>query len=123
MTSLDFDNNSVDSIICIATYHHLDNDIDRGLALDEMYRVLKVGGKVLLTVWAIEQEINSNFTFYNSDTMVPWKSRDDGNIYYRYYHIYKKGELMEEISRLCPLFKIGDAVWDLGNWSVVLEKI
>jgi ubiquinone/menaquinone biosynthesis C-methylase UbiE len=122
MTNLSFGNNSFDNIICIATYHHLDNDNDRRKALDEIYRVLKVGGKVLITVWSMEQESDSNFSFNSSDTMVPWKCRTDGITYQRYYHIYKKGELEEEISRLCPLFKVVDLVWELGNWVVVLEK-
>jgi len=121
MTSLPF-TELFDNIICIATYHHLDNDDDRKKALYELYRVLKTGGKVLLTVWAMEQDEESSFRFHNSDEMVPWKSRDDGITYERYYHIYKEGQLIEEISRLCPLFIVVDLVWELGNWVVVLTK-
>ena len=122
MTSLSFNDSIFDYGICIATYHHLDNDDDRKKALYEMYRVLKTGGKVLLTVWAMEQDKESTFRFHNSDEMVPWKSRDDGIIYLRYYHIYRNQELVEEINRLCPLFKILEVEWELGNWVVVLEK-
>jgi ubiquinone/menaquinone biosynthesis C-methylase UbiE len=121
MTSLPF-TELFDNIICIATYHHLDNDNDRKKALYEMYRVLKNGGKVLLTVWAMEQDEESSFRFMKSDEMVPWKSRDDGNTYLRYYHIYKEGDLIEEISRLCPLFTVVELVWELGNWVIVLTK-
>jgi len=122
MTKLYFDNTQFDNIICIATYHHLDNDIERGLALNEMYRVLKIGGKILLTVLSMKQELESNFSFHSSDTMVPWKSRDDSITYMRYYHIYRENELVEEINRLCPLFKIADLAYELGNWCVILEK-
>ena len=121
MTKLEFNDDSFDNIICIATYHHLDNDDDRKKALYEMYRVLKTGGKVLLTVWAMEQDEESTFRFHNSDEMVPWKSKDDGITYLRYYHIYRNQELVEEISRLCPLFQVVELVWELGNWVVVLS--
>jgi hypothetical protein len=54
--------------------------------------------------------------------MVPWKSKDDGNTYLRYYHIYRKDELRLEITRLCPEFKIMKIDWELGNWYVILKK-
>lgn len=123
MTDLPFDDNIFDYEICIATYHHLDNDVDRQKALDEMYRTLKIGGKILITVWAMEQEPDSNFNFNLSDEMVPWKSKDDGNTYLRYYHIYRKNELQEEINRLYPLFQVESIEYELGNWAIILYKI
>ena len=53
--NLSFENGTFDNIICIATYHHLNNDIDRATGLSELYRVLKEGGKILITVLAMEQ--------------------------------------------------------------------
>ena len=53
MTRLPYGSNEFDNIICIATYHHLDNPNDRRTALLEMYRILKPNGKILLTVWAM----------------------------------------------------------------------
>lgn len=122
ITKLDYLDNSFDYIICIATYHHLDNDMDRHLALKEMYRCLKERGQILITVWAMEQPENGKFNFTKTDEMVPWLSKDDGNTYLRYYHIYRKGELYLEISRLCPEFNIKKISWELGNWVCVLEK-
>ena len=122
MISLPFNNSEFDNIICIATYHHLDNDNDRKSALYEMYRVLRVGGEILITVWAMEQEINSLRSFTVSDEIVPWKCKKDGNTYLRYYHIYKKGELSEEIKRLFPEIQIISEDYDNGNWFVILTK-
>ena len=122
ITELKFDDDSFDFMICIATYHHLDNDIDRQKCLKEMYRCLKYNGEVFITVWAMEQQENSTFNFTQTDEMVPWKSKDDGNIYLRYYHIYRKDELRLEITRLCPEFKIVKIDWELGNWYVLLKK-
>ena len=122
MTYLSFDDNSFDNILCVATYHHLDNDYDRKKALHEMYRALKSGGKALIVVWSMEQDSDSNFHFTTNDEMVPWKCKTDGITYQRYYHIYKKGELEEEISRLCSLFKVNEALWDVGNWYIIISK-
>ena len=120
MTSLPFGSNEFDNIICIATYHHLDNANDRKKALLEMYRVLKPSGKLLLTVWAMEQELNSKRKFTRSDEMVSWEL--DGSTYYRYYHIYKKGELEEEIREFCSEFKIESIKYELGNWLIIISK-
>ena len=122
ITELKFDDDSFDFMICIATYHHLDNDVDRQKCLKEMYRCLKYNGEVFITVWAMEQQENSTFNFTQTDEMVPWKSKDDGNTYLRYYHIYRKDELRLEITRLCPEFKIVKIDWELGNWYVLLKK-
>ena len=122
MTKLDFEDGLFDNIICIATYHHLDNDNDRRAALSEMYRCLKVGGKLLLTVWAMEQGDTSTFNFSQSDEMVPWKSKDDGKTYMRYYHIYREGELFSEIKRLCPDLIWLAGGWELGNWYAILSR-
>lgn len=121
MSELDFANDSFDNMICIASYHHLDNDIERKLALIEMYRCLKPGGKILLTVWAKEQFEGSTFVFNSENEQVSWKSKD-GNIYYRYYHIYSKGDLEKEINKLESRFKIVEDGYEMGNWWVILSK-
>ena len=120
MTRLPYGSNEFDNIICIATYHHLDNPNDRRNALLEMYRVLKPNGKILLTVWAMEQELGSKRKFVSSDEMVSWEL--NGSTYYRYYHIYRSGELEEEIREFCSEFKIESVNYELGNWSILLRK-
>lgn len=121
MTSLPYRNNEFNNAICIASYHHLDNDTDREASLKEIYRCLKPGGKVLITVWAMEQDASSKRLFTKRDEQVPWKSKE-GVTHYRYYHIYNKGDLEEEITRLEPRFKHVEIGWEAGNWWVVLEK-
>lgn len=122
IVSLDFDTSQFDYMLCIATYHHLDNDDDRKNSLKEMFRCLNVGGKLLITVWAMEQPDDGNFRFTKSDELVPWLSRVDGNTYLRYYHIYRTGELQEEINRLCPELTITSVGWELGNWWCIAMK-
>lgn len=45
-----------DAAISIAVLHHLSTEIRRKKAIDELVRVVKRGGLVLITVWAVEQE-------------------------------------------------------------------
>jgi SAM-dependent methyltransferase len=123
MTSIPFEDNTFDGGIVIASYHHLSNDIERKQALDEIYRILKIGSSILIVVWAIEQPAESKFHFTKSDEIVKWKSVHDSTIVYdRYYHIYAKDELREEISRLKPEFKIIDEYIEKGNWVISLKK-
>lgn len=122
IVSLNFSNGQFDYMLCIATYHHLDNDNDRKSCLQEMARCLKVCGRALITVWAMEQPEGGNFHFTKSDELVPWLSRADGNTYLRYYHIYKKGELLEEINRLCPGLTVVGLDWELGNWWCIVQR-
>lgn len=48
-----------DAAISIAVLHHLSTEIRRKKAIEELVRVVKRGGLVLITVWAVEQEDRS----------------------------------------------------------------
>jgi alkylated DNA repair protein alkB family protein 8 len=48
-----------DAAISIAVLHHLSTDDRRRKAIEELIRVVKRGGLVLITVWAVEQEDKS----------------------------------------------------------------
>jgi SAM-dependent methyltransferase len=119
--NLSFSNDTFNNIICVATYHHLDNDIDRTSALNELYRVLKIGGKILITVLAIEQPEDSRFKFIKRDELITWTLLNNTK-FERYYHIYREGDLIEEINRLNGKFNIEDIGWEFGNWWIVLSK-
>jgi SAM-dependent methyltransferase len=139
MTAVPYNNDMFDGFIAVASYHHLENDHDRKLTLNEMYRILKPCATGLIVVWAIEQGNRSKFQFDKKNMMVtseqssefrlknqrsfyvPWKARN-GTIYERYYHIYGKGELVEEINRLEPRFKVVEEGWQAGNWYIVIQK-
>ena len=55
MINLPFKNNIFDCIISIASFHHLNNINDRIKALEEMKRILIPNGRILLSVWSINQ--------------------------------------------------------------------
>lgn len=48
-----------DAAISIAVLHHLSTECRRKKAIEELVRVVKKGGLVLITVWAVEQEDKS----------------------------------------------------------------
>lgn len=132
MTSLPFPDEKFDGVMAVASYHHLDNDTDRTKALREMYRVLKNGGVGMIVVWAKEQEDDSRFVFdsgvktsaFGWDEYVEWKlkKKDSYESYKRYYHVYRKGDLENEIMMLCPEFHVVSVEWEKGNWIALLRK-
>lgn len=121
MTDMPFDNNYFDYIICIASYHHLDNDKDREKAVNEMFRVLKEKGKIFIQVWAMEQPFNSKRKFLKRNQIVPWKNKD-GSILNRYYRIYPKGELEIEVKKFNSDFELLKSFYEEGNWIIILLK-
>jgi SAM-dependent methyltransferase len=122
MTIIPFNDNIFDGIIVVASYHHLSNDDERGKTLNELYRIVKKGGKVLIVVWAMEQPEDSTFHFTKTDELVKWFSKENNKTFYRYYHIYKNGQLEEEINRLKPEFNIEYIYLEKGNWVICLVK-
>ena len=48
-----------DGVISIAVLHHLSTEERRRKAVEEMARVVMRGGRILITVWAVEQEDKS----------------------------------------------------------------
>lgn len=60
--NLPYRTNFGDAAISIAVLHHLSTENRRKKAIEELVRVVKKGGLVLITVWAVEQEDKSLLT-------------------------------------------------------------
>ena len=120
MCNLIFNDESVDFITVIASFHHLDT-IDKRLdCLNEIYRVLRKTGKVLISVWSKSQPKKTKRIFKNyGNNIVPWKSKN-GKTYNRYYYIFKIDELCDLIFKAG--FKIQSKKWDCGNEILICEK-
>jgi alkylated DNA repair protein alkB homolog 8 len=76
--NLPYRENFGDAAISIAVLHHLSTEKRRRKAIEELVRVVKKGGLVLITVWAVEQEDQSLlakwkplFTKYDDEWVEP----------------------------------------------------
>ncbi|KAM8975505.1 putative tRNA methyltransferase 9B [Pelodytes ibericus] len=58
-----------DAVLSIAVIHHFSTKERRIRAIQEISRILKVGGKVMIYVWAMEQKRRK---FEKQDILVPW---------------------------------------------------
>lgn len=65
--------NAFDHAISIAVIHHFSNSNQRKRALKELVRIVRPGGRLLVTVWAFEQ----NKKFPKQDLFVPWNLQDN----------------------------------------------
>jgi SAM-dependent methyltransferase len=119
ITDIKLDSNIADGIICIAVFHHLSTEEHRIEALKEMKRLLKPGGKILLSVWALEQPKKTRRTFnHYGNNIVIWNSY--GKVYERYYYIFKIPEIVS-LFKKCG-FLIETHSWNCGNEIFILTK-
>ncbi|CAJ0961652.1 unnamed protein product, partial [Ranitomeya imitator] len=58
-----------DAVLSIAVIHHFSTKERRVLAIKEMSRILKVGGQMMIYVWAMEQKRRK---FVKQDLLIPW---------------------------------------------------
>jgi SAM-dependent methyltransferase len=121
MTTLPFPDNYFDAIISIASFHHLSNNTRRLECLGEMKRVLKPNGKILLSIWSINQshnkKLDNKFTY--GINIVPWKDNKGNIVGDRYYYIFQIDEI---INLLQQFFNIESYNWIHGNDIFILNN-
>ena len=110
--NLPFDDNSFDYVISIAVIHHLSIEKDRYKSINEMLRVCKPGGKILISIWALEQPSNSRFNFVLGNNYVKWINTQ------RYYYIYDTKTI---INFLKP-YNVESLILDQGNFFINIIK-
>ena len=117
--------NSIDYILSIAVIHHLSNYDRRLNSIKEITRLLKKNGKALIYVWSYEQPKFKNEN--NQDVMVRWilqkkfNNNISDDIYYRFYHLFKKNELDELILNI-PNLSIIESGEQHYNWYCIIQK-
>lgn len=132
--SLPYPDRAVDFAICIAVVHHLSTNERRIAAVRALLDCIKDGGKILVFVWALEQ--GSSRRGFNEgtdqDLLVPWVKKAkvekggqpvDGSsdqTYQRYYHLFKKGELEDDVASAGG--KVLDHGYDRDNWWVIASR-
>ena len=99
-------NNSIDSVLYIAALHSIPGQENRVNSLKEIKRILKTDGKILVSVWSryqdkfrktfLKQGLNKKKSGFG-DKYIYWR-QDKLNVK-RYYHLYSKKELVEDLEK------------------------
>lgn len=115
--------NSFDNAICIAVIHHFASKERRIKCMQEIARIIKVGGTAFVTAWATKQK---NKVIDDPDQMVPWTVRkeydSDQKTYERFYHFFGEEEFKQLVDEV-PQLELVKQSWEADNWEVVVKKI
>lgn len=119
-----------DFALSVAVIHHLSIRERRVAAISSILELLKPQGKALLYVWALEQASSRRGWDEgdDQDVMVPWvmktksaaKQESKEKTFQRYYHLYKKGELEQEISQAGGL--VLESGYEKDNWWAIVRR-
>ncbi|TQS33897.1 hypothetical protein Golomagni_05744 [Golovinomyces magnicellulatus] len=116
-----------DFVICIAVIHHFSTRQRRQQAIATLLEHLRLSddAQVLVYVWALEQASSRRGWDQGSsqDTLVPWVMRAKGKpdeTFQRYYHLYKEGELEEDVRAVGG--KVVQAGYERDNWWVICSR-
>lgn len=141
---LPHENRRFDFAISIAVIHHFATEERRIEAIRHILSKLKVGGQFLVYCWALEQEKSRRGYKEgdDQDILIPWvlqkkKSKKGENeeekteeeqqteveqqTKYRYYHLYRKGELVDNAQRAGG--KVVDSGYEKDNWWAIVESV
>jgi len=91
-SKLPFEDNFFDAALFISVLHCMDKEKERKKSLEELYRVLKKGASVMISVW----DKNSMDLFKEKkvkEGFVNWKYNEKS--YKRYYYFYDEKELKD----------------------------
>ena len=115
----------IDTTICIAVIHHLDSQARRIAAIRELIRITRIGGHILISVWAKNQAPDSKYKFETNDVYVSWKGRQfiDAPMQ-RYYHVFDDSELLDLVrDNFMDTVDIVRYDSEHGNYYIELRRI
>ncbi|MBI5753574.1 class I SAM-dependent methyltransferase [Candidatus Peregrinibacteria bacterium] len=120
--------NSQDLVTAIASFHHLPGKETRKKSLQEIHRILKENGILIISVWNLFQEKYKKYIWkarlkhivslgkYDwRDTMIPWGKSGVK----RYYYAFKVKELQQLLGN--NGFKVLGAITD-NNFVFICQK-
>jgi alkylated DNA repair protein alkB family protein 8 len=123
-THIPFRENSVNHTICIAVLHHLQSHTERMKLLRELLRITEKGGKLLVTVWALEQPLKPRWRQLteDGDFIIPWQD-PQGNTFERFYHFFSESEINSVIRELSEEIASYSVKIERYNYCLTLEKL
>jgi len=131
--NLPFSDESFDAALSIGVIHHLQTEEHRIRAVKELVRVLRIGGKVLIYVWAMKQDKRQ---FKQQGIFLPWHAKQkfaklnvDNNlngatnaIFTRFFHVFSEGELLQLVKENVCGVTITEHGYNHSCWWVLAEK-
>ena len=90
-------------------------------AIQELIRITKPNGRILILVWAFEQEKDSRRKFTKQDNMVDWKDKKGNLLGKRYYYVFKENELESLLININNV-TIEKSFYEKSNWGLILKK-
>lgn len=135
-----------DFALSIAVVHHLSTRARRIRAIAALLHTLRAGpdrggseeggseggggkgGEAFIYVWALEQKHSRRGWDASDaqDVLVPWVMKRNGNgngnggTYHRFYHLYRQGELEEDVRQAGGL--VHAAGFERDNWWAVVRR-
>jgi SAM-dependent methyltransferase len=113
---LSFRDDSFDYVLSIAVIHHIYLESDRVKAIREIARVLRTGGKALISVWSKHKHYDYG------DNIIPWNNQKKGEIVDRYYHLFKKDDIVSLVNKISGI-KIIDVSECYNNYFITIQKL
>lgn len=110
--------------ISIAVLHHIIDYESRLKFITNIINILEPGGKLLFTVWAVEQTIKPKwiYTGNNGDYLIPWLDKYSKQTFYRFYHLFSYEEIKQFVNALENVI-ICNIVFEKDNWCVELQTL
>lgn len=148
--NLPFRDESADAAISIAVLHHIATFERRKRMIEELLRVVKLGSKICVTVWSMDQsqseyakmrgnkdevvekatresekarlKVHDGKDFEQQDVLVPWTIDQKGETFLRYYHVFREGEAEQLIGSVdrCELISVQK---EQGNYVIIARKV
>lgn len=121
---LPYNDNEFDFVISVAVVHHFHTFDLRKTAINELIRICKPYGKILIQVWgdnAIGTSVDKKIIINdNNDVLIPWHNTDGELKAQRYYHLFKQGELENHIDM--QKVTLRESYEERCNYGVILLK-
>ena len=110
-----------DHSFTVAVLHHIEKEIDRVKAINELVRVTKSGGTIFIQVWSADIPKNKKFIKINdnNDYFITWEV-EKGYVLKRFYHLFTRDEFTELLQRTRGV-ELVDVKEELGNWWGILK--
>lgn len=103
--NLPFESNNFDAVMSIAVFHHVSTLERRIKFLQEILRVCKIDGSIMIEVWTSDDPTYgknkriSNFSDENNkDKIINFCSKTGKKVYGRYYHFFEDNEFQNLIN-------------------------